>query len=367
MSRIELFIDLKVIVHNYQQIEKTVSPAGVMAVLKANAYGLGLVPIARVLDEAGVSRFGVASVEEAIALREITTKPIQILGDLLPHEVQPAISLDIICPGSNEEILKRLSAEAIKQKKKVVIHYLIDTGMGRLGFPLEKAPTLIKKTQDLPNVEIEGIFSHFPCANDISNPINARQIDQFKNLTKEFPFPVKHLANSDGINNIKNSYFDMVRTGINLYGVFDLLGHRSYTLRPALTLQTRLIANRFLKKNSPIGYGSTYVLPQDSRVGTLPIGYADGLPLNFNKQGQVLIEGKIYPIIGRISMDYTTIDLGLEKIPLNTPVTIIGKSKSPRSSDSMEITVEDLAKQKGTHPYDIICSIGNRVKRVYCR
>ena len=321
---------------------------------------MGMVPIAQALDQAQVGRFGVASIEEAIVLRQTTSKPIQILGELLPREIELAVRYGIVCPGSSEKIIRALSREADYQKKKVRLHYLIDTGMGRLGLPLDQAPNIINRTQNLPYLEVEGIYSHFPWANQPKKPINKRQISEFKALAQKYPFPLKHLANSDGINNLPDSYFNMVRTGINLLGAFDLLGHHAHTLKPALTLQTELIANRGLKKGSPIGYGCTHRLPKDSFVGTIPVGYADGVPLASSGRGQVLIQGRAYPIIGKVSMDYTTIALGSDNLPLGVKVIIIGKSKSGR-----EITVEDLAKIKATHPYDIICSIGPRVKRIY--
>ncbi len=371
MHRTQLYIDLKAIVHNYKQIQKKVQPAKVMVVLKADAYGLGMAPIANALEQAGASHFGVADVAEALQLKKVTSKPIQILGELLTEEIKLAVRLGIICPGGSEKIIKEISKEALRQKRIAKVHYLIDTGMGRLGIPISQAEKIILKTKDLPNIHIEGIYSHFPFANNSKHPINNKQIAEFRSLTKQFPFEIKHLANSDGINNLKRAYFDMVRTGINLFGVFDLVGHRSYALKPALTLKTKLIANRLLKKDATIGYGCTHILKKDTQVGTIPIGYADGLPLACGNKGNILIRGKAYPIIGKISMDYTTIDLGKQKLPIGTNVIVVGKSKIPLSQrkkkSHLDITIEDLAKIKSTHPYEIICSIGNRVKRIYAK
>ena len=369
MHRTHLYVNLKAIVHNYRQIEKKVWPAKVMVVLKANAYGLGMKPVALALDQVGAFRFGVADILEALELKKTISKPIQILGELFLEEVELAVRHGIICPGSSEKIIRQISLEARKQKRIAKIHYLIDTGMGRLGIPFSQAQKIISQTRNLPNIEIEGIYSHFPAADDPGNPINKKQIVQFTSLAKQFSFPIKHLSNSDGINNLEKVHFDMVRTGINLFGVFDLLGHRSYILKSALTWETKLIANRFLKKGNTIGYGCTHTLKKDTQIGTIPTGYADGIPLALGNKGKVLIEGEFYPIVGKISMDYTTIDLKKKKIQVGTKVTIVGESKIPllekNGKTHREITIEDLAKIKLTHPYEIICSIGDRVKRIY--
>lgn len=369
MSRATLSIDLNAIRYNLKEIQKAVKPAMVMAVLKANAYGLGMKAIAKVLDEGGVARFGVADVKESIKLRQITKKPIQILGELLRDEIPEAVEHGIICPASSLEIVKLIDKEAKQRKQVVKVQVLLDTGMGRLGIPHEECDAAIKAITKCSHIDIEGIYSHFPQANNPSKSINRLQIKHFKTITETYDFPIKHLANSDGINNLPDSYFNMVRTGINLFGVFDLLGHRAYTLKPSLTLETKLIACRWLKRGHPIGYGCTYKMKSDGFVGTLPIGYADGLPLGASNKGSVLIKGQYYKMIGRVSMDYTTIELGSQNVPLGTKIIVIGSSIFSRQGRKLrkQITVEDWAKTKSTHPYDIICSIGPRVERKYLK
>jgi len=258
---------------------------------------------------------------------------------------------------------KRISNEACKQKKKVTCHILIDTGMGRLGIPYPNALNEVKKIITLPNLYLEGIYSHFPNANNQHHPKTKEQLSIFKNLLhdiSDYSFTLIHIANSDAINNFNNSYFNMVRTGINLYGVFDLQGRRTYNLKPTISLKTRLIAKRMLPAGYTIGYGCTYTLFHDTIVGTIPAGYADGIPVSSSNSARVLVSGKECPIIGRVSMDYITIDLSsAPQAKLGEIVTIIG------NSGKKEITVEDWAKIKQSHPYDVICSLGNRVERIY--
>lgn len=363
ISRVNLTVDLSAVSANFKAIAKKVAPAQVMAVLKANAYGLGVMPMARALVGAGAHRIGVAELKEARVLGREFVVPIHILSGLLPQEVSGAVALGLRCPVTDLEGAKRLSREAVRQKKKVFVHFKVDTGMGRMGFPIEEARRAIGKALILPGLVGEGLMTHFASANHPLDPLTKRQTDSFLKLVGSFEknrFPIIHMANSDGINNFPGCRGDLVRTGINLYGVFDLEGRHAYRLKPTLSLKTQLIAKRFLPLGHPIGYGSTHILKRDSWVGTLPAGYADGLPLALSNRGEVLVKGRRFPVIGRVSMDYTTVDLTEARgIAVGDEVTLIGKSRG------QEITVEDWARLKGTHPYEIICALGPRVARVY--
>ncbi len=362
-SRVWIEIDLRAIRQNYRRIAQSVKPATVMAVLKANAYGLGIEPIAKTLIDAGVCRIGVASLEEALPLAKKNHIQIQILGSMVSSEIPEAIKYNIICPVTDINMAQAISKEAAKQGKKAIVHLLIDTGMGRLGIPYDGSEIEIKKCMASPHLQVEGVYSHFANANNPHHPKTKEQVQLFKDLLRKLKpetFPLIHLANSDAINNFKDTYFNMVRTGINLYGVFDLLGRRTYNLKPTLALKTKLIAKRLLPAGTTIGYGCTHTLFKETLVGTIPAGYADGIPTSAGNSALVLIAGKECPIIGQVSMDYTTIDLSQHpQAKRGDIVTIIGRSKD------REITVEDWAKNKQSHPYDVICSLGNRVARVY--
>ncbi|MEO6095053.1 MAG: alanine racemase [Fibrobacteria bacterium] len=364
-SRVRLEVNLKSIHRNFTQIQKTVKPAKIMAVLKANAYGLGALPIAEVLVEAGADRLGVAELKEAAQLVKRFRLPVQIIGGVLASEVPDCVRLGIVCPVPDLATARIISRQARKLGKRAKVHIKVDTGMGRLGIPHFQAFRDIREIRKLPGLILEGIYSHFPNAN---NPLHGKTLEQlvlFRQLLAELEgvdirFPMVHMANSDGINNYPEAYFNLVRTGINLYGVFDLSGLRTYKLSPSLTLKTSLIAKRLLPAGYTIGYGGTHTLFRDTWVGTVPAGYADGVPLAASNSGQVLIRGRACDIIGRVSMDYLTVDLnGCPDSKVGDQVILIGKS------GRREITIEDWARIKQTHPYDIICSLGNRVERVY--
>lgn len=372
-SRVIAEISLAAIVKNFQTIQKRVGDRDVMVVLKANAYGLGATQIAKALELAGAARIGVAELKEALSIRSISNLPIQIIGGLLDYEIAPAIQAEIILPIGDLETALKISESGKMLGKIAKVHFILDTGMGRLGFPatyddkssfeFQQLIKTIEKIAKLPNLNIEGIYTHFSSANEPQNPYTLLQLQRFKNVLSMFPenwFSHIHAANSDAINNFPETLFNMVRTGINLYGVFDLEGRHAYELVPAVKVKTSLIAIRQLKAGSKIGYGCQYILPHDTYVGTICAGYADGIPLAASNKGNVLIEGNIYPVIGRVSMDYTTVDLGREcSLTPGAEVILVG------SSGKHEITIEDYAIIKKTHPYEIICSLGSRVERTY--
>jgi alanine racemase len=364
-SRLTLEVDLSALRRNFVRIRKSVQPAGIMAVLKADAYGLGAIPVAEALVAAGADRLGVAEVKEAAQLVGRFPVPVQIIGGLLAAEVAPCVRLGVVCPLPDLETARALSREAVRQKRRVKVHIKVDTGMGRLGIPHFRAFEDILTARKLPGLDFEGIYTHFPNANNPMHGKSREQIGLFQALLGRLEsagirFPLVHMANSDGINNFPEAYFDLVRTGINLYGVFDLSGLRSYRLAPTLTLKTALLARRKLPAGYTIGYGGSHTLFRDTWVGTVPAGYADGVPLAASNSGEVLIRGKACPIIGRVSMDYLTVNLNAcPAARVGDEVILVGKS------GQREITIEDWARIKQTHPYEIICSLGKRVERVY--
>lgn len=362
-GRLCLQVDVKAVVANFRSIARCVRPAKVMAVLKADGYGLGAVGLAQALEKAGASRFGVAELKEALALRKAVSAPVQILGAMLPEEVPDAVKYGVVCPVGDADTARHISREAVRQGKRAKVHLKLDTGMGRLGFPDTTGSEELSRILKLPGMDWEGVYSHFSNANHPSHPHSRRQMQKFSRRVaglgaEGYAFPLMHMANSDGINNFPDSYFNLVRTGINLYGVFDLLGHRAYRLRPSLRWTSRLIARRLLPAGASIGYGCTHVLDRETWIGTVPAGYADGIPLAASNRGHVLIGGARCPIIGRVSMDYLTVDLTpAPKARRGAEVVLVGKS------GRRELTIEDWARLKGTHPYDIICSLGPRVER----
>ncbi|MDA1043604.1 MAG: alanine racemase [Verrucomicrobia bacterium] len=367
MSRVYLDIDLDTLRQNFRRIAERVAPCSVMAVLKANAYGLGVRNIAEALAEAGVSRFGVAEVKEGIELQSIGL-PTQILGAILPDEVERGVAAGLTLPISSFDIATRISREAQRQAKRVRVHFLIDTGMGRLGIPVKEAPRVVLSCMSMQGLDVEGIYSHFPMAYNGEEPYTMSQIQSFKGLLDGLAadgakFKIVHIANSDAINNAPQGFaapFNEVRTGINLYGAFDTRGKRALKLDSVLTLRTSLAAVRILPAGMSIGYGCTHTLDRETRVGTIPAGYADGLPLALSNSGYVLVRGQTCAVLGRVSMDYTTIDLtSVPDAEVGDDVVCLG------TQQGHTLHVDDWARIKGTHAYEIICAIGNRVERRY--
>lgn len=378
--RVVVEIDLKALVRNYRKIAAHVKPAKVLCVLKANAYGLGVADYAKALASAGCTMFGVAEPYEALELlrvlapvrssvnsRKTGAAEVQMLSSVLPDEVEPMVKAGVILPVIDVATAKLISAAAVKAKVVAKVHFKLDTGMGRLGILAKDALAVMREVKKLPNLDCEGVFSHFPMAYDPKDPFTKRQIKIFKSIVaaaeKEgFKFKKVHISASDGINNFPETAkkpFTVVRTGINLHGSFDPYGRKALKVEPVLSLKTRVAQVRELPAGTTLGYGRTWCLNAPTKVATISVGYADGLPLALTNCGFVFIGGKRCKIIGRISMDYTTVDVsGVPNVKPGDEVVCFGKC----GKDS--ITPDDWAALKGTHAYDIICSLGNRVQRI---
>ncbi len=365
--RVQVEIDLGALVRNYRKIAAHVKPLSVLCVLKANAYGLGVEAYAAALAKTDCAGFGVAEPFEALQLAGKYGKRVQLLSSVLPDEIEAMVAADVALPIIDLESARLISAAAVRLGKVARVHFKIDTGMGRLGILAEKALAVIRKVEQLPNLACEGIFSHCPMAYDPKDPFTARQIGLFKSIVaaaqKEgFSFPFVHMAASDAINNFPETAqapFTMVRTGINLHGSFDPYGRKALQVEPVLTLRTRVAQVRNLPAGTTLGYGRTWCLREPTRVATISAGYADGLPLALSNRGQVIIGGRYCPVIGRISMDYTTVDVSaVEDVKPGDEVICLGRD------GDCSITPDDWATLKGTHAYDIICSLGSRVERV---
>ncbi len=406
--RVTVEIDLQALVRNYRKIAAHVAPMKVLSVLKANAYGLGVSAYAKALAEAGCTDFGVAEPYEALELRKVFVRrdrsvasplrataqrgrdtpvapeqnipsiqipSIQILSSILPDEIPEMVRAGVILPITDLETAKLISAAAVRAKTTARVHFKIDSGMGRLGIRatgptgLAEALATIRAVRALPNLDCEGIFSHCPMAYEPKDPYTKTQIKLFKALVaacaKEgISFKKVHMAASDAINNFPETAkapFTQVRTGINLHGSFDPYGRKALKVEPVLTLKTHVAQVRELPAGTTLGYGRTWCLAEPRTIATISAGYADGLPLALTNRGFVFIGGKRCKIVGRISMDYTTVDVtDVPNVKPGDEVICFGAC----GNDS--ITPDDWAALKGTHAYDIICSLGNRVERVFC-
>ena len=384
--RVQVEIDMQALVRNYRKIAAHVRPMKVLCVLKANAYGLGVGAYAKALASAGCTMFGVAEPFEALelkkALASCVTRPdnpslpshvsrppfdIQILSSVLPDEIPAMVKAGVILPVIDVATAKLISAAAAKAKTVARVHFKLDTGMGRLGILAKDALAVMREVKKLPNLDCEGIFSHCPMAFEPKDPYTKGQIKLFKSIVlaaqKEgFTFKKVHMAASDAINNFPETAkapFTLVRTGINLHGSFDPYGRKALKVEPVLSLKTRVAQVRELPAGTTLGYGRTWCLAKPTKVATISAGYADGLPLALTNRGFVFIGGRRCKIIGRISMDYTTVDVSdVKNVKAGDEVICFGTC----GKDS--ITPDDWAALKGTHAYDIICSLGTRVERV---
>ena len=370
--RVEVEIDLKALVRNYRKIAAHVKPMKVLCVLKANAYGLGVAAYAQALYAAGCRQFGVAEPFEALELIKVLgrtkrTFEVQMLSSVLPDEIPEMVKAGVILPVTDLAEAKLVSEAAVRAKRTVKVHFKIDSGMGRLGILAQDAIEVMREVKKLPNLDCEGIFSHCPMAYEPHDPFTKGQIRCFVDLVKAaekegLVFKKVHMAASDAINNFPataKAPFTQVRTGINLHGSFDPYGRKALKVEPVLTLKTRVAQVRELPAGTTLGYGRTWCLNAPTKVATISAGYADGLPLALTNRGFVFIGGKRCKIIGRISMDYTTVDVSdVPDVKAGDEVICFGKC----GKDS--ITPDDWAALKGTHAYDIICSLGTRVQRV---
>lgn len=361
--RVRLEVDLDLLAKNFQAILRRVAPAEVMAVIKANAYGLGVNEVAEVLKKNGAAYFAVADVNEAIEIHHHGL-PVQILGNLFDDEIEDAVKYDLICPLNDFATASAINAEAVKQNKIIRGAVTIDTGMGRIGMLGAKAfDEIVKIKNELKNIELFGIYSHFSTSWKLNDAYTHQQIGLLKDLVEKLKavnidMPHVYIAASGGIANYPEAFsapFNLVRAGINMYGYCD-----SWQLDSIAEYKAKLISVREMPQGSFVGYNKVFRLHKNARLGTIGAGYADGIPLALSNRGYVLVNGAFCPIVGRISMDYTTILLdNAPDAKVGDEVVFFGKQK-----DS-ELSIRQWEEAKTTHLHDILCAISPRVKRVY--
>ena len=362
-------INLDRISENYRAIEQFVAPARVMPVLKANAYGHGLLQVARHVVSLGASYLGVAVLEEGILLREAGIKvPILVLGGILGNQVPVFLKHDLTLTASSVEKLLQADEAAAAMGVQAKVHLKIDTGMERLGVHYYSADELLAVALTRSNCIVEGVFSHFANA-DSASLLSAREqlrrfnrvLDFYEKRGLERP-SLRHMANSGAILQLPESHFDIVRVGILLYGVYPSAGvSRTIRVRPALSWKSRVVYFKVVKPGHPVSYGSTWQSDHMVRVVTIPVGYGDGYFRGASGQAQVIIRGRKYPVIGRICMDQMMINIEWETAYNDDEVILIGQAGDER------ICVEDLAEWAGTIPYEVLTNINTRVPRVYVR
>ena len=343
----------------------------IAAVVKADAYSHGALLMARAFISHGAKFLAVAAPEEGIELRSSgINSSILVLNPVLPEETDTILEHGLTPTVDNLRICELLNEKAGKCGREVKVHVEIDTGMGRTGFYPEEAAPEIAGIAALQNVIIEGIFTHFPSAED-DNEYTLEQIAEFKRLLGELEkagidIPFKHCANSAGLLAFPESHLNMVRPGLCLYGISPFTG-RKIEMKPVLTLKTRIVHKREVPREKPLSYGRTYVTSRKSCIATLPVGYADGYDRRLSNKAEVLIRGKRVPIVGRICMDRCLVDISdVPKARVGEEVVLIGKQTCPGESGREEsISVEELAEKSGTIPHEFISRIGKKVRRIY--
>ena len=359
-------VDLAAIEYNYRQVRRLIGKdVRVMVVVKANAYGHGTVEISTVLEKLGVDYLGVATMDEAVRLRDhgIAT-PVLVLGSVLPSEVAVAKEKDITLTLCSDELLEAIKKECA-DGAKIKVHVKIDTGMGRIGIWHEEALEFIKKVSTEKSITLEGIYTHFSAAGRDDFFTNY-QIEAFEKLLSQIEknwikIPIRHAANSIATVDFKRSHLNMVRPGLIVYGMYPKHTFpRLIKLRPAMSLKTRIV---YIKETPPgrsISYGRTHVTQKKTIIATLPIGYADGYGRNLSNRAEVLVRGHRARIVGKVTMDQAMIDVGhIKGAKLGDEVVLIGKQGRE------EIRTEKLARLAGTIAYEVVCSISNRVPRIY--
>lgn len=359
-----LYVNLEALRHNINEVHKHLNPGTqIMGIVKANGYGTNAVSIVETLTKSGVSYLGVASVSEAIELREHQVAlPILVLNQLNLEDIPAVISHQLTANISHLETVKRLNFEAFNSNKKIKIHIEIDTGMGRTGVQPEHAIPFIQQVSSLENIEIEGIFTHFSSA-DCNVRFTENQINQFEDILKklnqlQIHIPIKHACNSAGMLNFPRAHYDMVRPGIMLYGYYpDKSLRNKINLMPCLSLKSEISFIKEVSTGTSISYKNTYITKKITRIATIPLGYADGYKRCLSNIGSVLIKNKRANVVGTICMDVFMVDVSdIPDVKIGDEVIIF---------DSENITVDEIAHQCETINYEIITSIGNRVKRVY--
>ena len=363
-------ISLEAIGHNIREVKKRL-PEGVklLGVVKANAYGHGAVPVASYLENQ-VDYFATATIEEAVELRENgITAPILILGYVSPSQYGDLVEYDITQTIDSYAQALALEKEAARQNRKAKAHLAVDTGMTRIGFQVtEHDADEAAKIADLPHIELEGMFTHFSCADQEDKTYCSMQMEKYDKMTallaeRGVTIPLRHICNSAGIMEFDDHRFEMVRSGIITYGIYpsEEVKKERLDLIPVLSWKSHVIHVKEVGPGIGVSYGATYVTEKPmTRIATVSAGYADGYPRALSNQGCVLIHGKKAPIIGRICMDQMMVDVtDIPDVQVEDVVTLVG------TDGDETITIEEIANPAARFDYEMLCDISSRVTRVY--
>lgn len=364
-------IDLDAIAYNTRNIKKLIGDKDLIAVVKANCYGHGVIDIIPTLLENGVSRFAVAMISEALEIRDNKiTAPVMILGFTPLYLGEELINNNIEQTVYDLDYARELSKIALTLNKKAKIHIAIDTGMGRIGFlPNEKSIDNITEICSLEGIEVIGIFTHFSTSDEKDKEYSHEQFTKMLSVMdtlkkRGIDIPLKHVANSGAIIDLPDTYLDAVRAGIILYGYYpsDEIDKNNLALKPALTLKATITNVKTLEKDMYVSYGRTFKTSNETIVATIPVGYADGYLRKLAENGKVIIKGEFAPIIGRICMDQFMIDVtNIPDVKIGDEVILLGEK------NGLKYNADDMAKKLDTINYEVTCMLKSRLPRVYIK
>lgn len=363
-------IDLDALKYNFENIKSVLKPeTKIMSVVKTDAYGHGYEECCRTLLECGTYAFAVATLSEAKQVRKICPDtPILILSAIQKEDMAELIRYDIMPTITDTDNCIALSKEAEKANKTVKIHIKADTGMSRIGFVADdkSTPSNILKISKLPNIEINGIFSHFACADEENPEYTYMQFDRFLKLIAELEdlgikIPIKHIANSAAIMMYPEMQLDMVRPGIILYGYYpsDEVDKKRLSIKPVMTVKSRITLVKEAEKGVGVSYGKEYITDRKTKIATVPVGYGDGYLRALKNKAKMELSGELCDVVGRICMDQCMIDVtNVNNISIGDEVTVFGNGK---------ITADSVANWLGTISYEVLCLVASRVPKIYVK
>jgi alanine racemase len=362
-------VDLDALAHNVRQIKMYLGKPALAAILKGDAFGLGSVPVSRVVIENGADRLGVVMLDEAVELRQAgIIAPILNMGPIMPEQAHFVIDYNLEQMVFQMDVAQALSNAAMEKGAAAKVHFKIDTGMSRYGVPYQDAVEMFSQMALLPNLQFVGAMTHFPMSDELDKSFALLQIRRFKEIRQALKqrghhIPLWHICNSGGTLDLPEAHMDMVRVGIMLYGYFpsDKV-RRPFALKPAMSVKTRIVTTRTIGRGDTVGYGRRFMAEKEERIAVLPIGYVDGYDRGLRNIGQVLLQGRKAPIIGGICMDACFIKItDFPGAQVGDVVTIMGKDGAE------EISPHDIADLIGSVSYEVLSRFGKRLPRVYLK
>ncbi len=371
MSWTRIEIDLEALAHNYRILKGRLDGRSeIMAIVKSDAYGHGMVQVARKLQSEGVRYFGVSKLWEAIELREAgISDPVLVLLGIEPGETDSALEYGIIVTVYREDVARGISERALRRGVRAMVHVKIDTGMNRLGVPYGQCFDFLGKVASLEGLEVCGLFSHFSVADELSKEdrnFTYHQLKRFQDAVdhaKKIGLPITHfhMANSAGLISVPEAHFQLVRPGIALYGGYPSSHFTDIVdLRPVMSVKTKIIHLKTIPSGEDIGYGRTYTTSKKSVIATIPVGYDDGYSRLLSSKSEVLVRGKRVPVVGRVSMNMITLDVSsVPNVSVGDEVVLLGEQGNEK------ITGEELAGKCNTINYEVFCNLGGLRQKVF--